>query len=218
VFIANDFSFAVAHGLEMTFSFGNRILANNFEGNAICGIWGGFSQDLFIAHNTFSKNGFAGYGMERGDVNIDHGSNNRLVKNVHSESACAVHLWELATSFSQKPWGKANLAHPMKENFVLSSRFKGNGVDFHTRGPVRFAVYENKHDSAKQPNDIAKESVIRIIEDASLEFEQTHDVADDRPSDLKINPNPVGARRHLAGRQNIIMTKWGPWDHVSPLE
>ena len=63
VFIGNDFSFAAAHGLEMTFSFGNRILANNFEGNAICGIWGGLSQDLIISHNTFSKNGLAGYGM-----------------------------------------------------------------------------------------------------------------------------------------------------------
>jgi len=211
MFIANDFSYAAAHGLEMTFSFGNRILANNFEGNSICGIWGGFSQDFLIAHNTFSKNGFAGYGLERGDVNIDHGSNNRLSQNSHSESACGVHLWELATSYSQKPWGKANLVRPMKENFVLSSRFKSNSVDFHTRGTVHFAVYGNVHNDAGSPNDIAKESIIRIIEDASLE-------ADDRPSDLKVNPNPVGAREHLAGRENIIMTQWGPWDHVSPLE
>jgi parallel beta-helix repeat protein len=218
MFVGNDFSFAAAHGLEMTFSFGNRILGNNFQGNSICGIWCGFSQDLVIAHNTFSKNGFAGYGMERGDVNIDHGSNNRLMQNAHAESACAVHLWELATSYSQKPWGKANLANPMKENFVLSSRFKGNGVDFHMRGPVQLAVYGNDHEDAESPNDVAKESVIRIIEDASLESEQIHDEADDRPSDLKVNPNPVGARRHLAGRQNIIMTMWGPWDHVSPRE
>ena len=101
---------------------------------------------------------------------------------------------------------------------MLSSRFNGNGVDFHTRGPVQLAVYGNEHDDAERPNDIAKESVIRIIENASLEFEQIHDVEDERPSDLQVNPNPVGARRHLAGRQNIIMTKWGPWDHVSPRE
>jgi hypothetical protein len=29
--------------------------------------------------------------------------------------------------------------------------------------------------------------------------------------------HPVGARQHLQGRQNIIMTEWGPWDHTSPL-
>ena len=28
---------------------------------------------------------------------------------------------------------------------------------------------------------------------------------------------PVGARPELRGRQNIIMTEWGPWDHVAPL-
>jgi hypothetical protein len=27
----------------------------------------------------------------------------------------------------------------------------------------------------------------------------------------------VGARPALRGRQNIIMTEWGPWDHVAPL-
>jgi hypothetical protein len=29
--------------------------------------------------------------------------------------------------------------------------------------------------------------------------------------------HPIGARRHLYGRHNIIMTSWGPWDHKSPL-
>src|ERR1035437_2193781 len=29
--------------------------------------------------------------------------------------------------------------------------------------------------------------------------------------------HPVGARPELRGRQNIIMTEWGPWDHVAPL-
>jgi len=41
---------------------------------------------------------------------------------------------------------------------------------------------------------------------------------------LKIPPyevfgrkRPVGARPELRGRQNIIMTEWGPWDHTTPL-
>ena len=29
--------------------------------------------------------------------------------------------------------------------------------------------------------------------------------------------HPVGARPELRGRQNIVMTEWGPWDHESPL-
>jgi parallel beta-helix repeat protein len=191
---------------------------NTFTGNSICGIWGGFSQDLTIANNTFSKNGFAGYGLERGDVNIDHGSNNRLMHNSHSDSACGVHLWELTTSYSQKPWGKANLSSPMKETFVLFSQFNRNGVDFHTRGEARLAVHENNHEEAKQPNDFSKESIIRTIQDATKESGQVHFSVDDLPTHSNVDPNPIGARKHLAGRKNIIMTEWGPWDHVSPRE
>lgn len=29
--------------------------------------------------------------------------------------------------------------------------------------------------------------------------------------------HPVGGRPELRGRQNIIMTEWGPWDHATPL-
>jgi len=29
--------------------------------------------------------------------------------------------------------------------------------------------------------------------------------------------HPLGAREGLRGRENIIMTEWGPWDHVTPL-
>jgi hypothetical protein len=216
IFFGNDFSYAAAHGLEITFSFGNQILANTFTGNSICGIWGGFSQDLLIAHNTFNKNGFSGYGLERGDVNIDHGSNNRLMHNSHSESACGVHLWQLATSYSQKPWGKANLTPPMKENLVGFSQFNRNGVDFHTRGGARLAVYENNHEEAKQSNDISKEGVIRTLQEDAIESGLVHFSVDDLPTHPKIDTNPIGARKHLAGRENIIMTRWGPWDHVSP--
>ena len=37
--VGNDFSYAAAHGIENTFSFGNRYLNNRIVGNAICGVW-----------------------------------------------------------------------------------------------------------------------------------------------------------------------------------
>ena len=37
--VANDFSYAAAHGIEMTFSFGNVFESNRLVGNAICGVW-----------------------------------------------------------------------------------------------------------------------------------------------------------------------------------
>ena len=57
IIVGNDFSFAAAHGLEMTFSFGNVIARNTFEQNGICGIWGGYSQGTTITENRFAGNG-----------------------------------------------------------------------------------------------------------------------------------------------------------------
>jgi len=37
--VGNDFSYAPAHGIEMTFSFGNVFYHNRLVENAICGIW-----------------------------------------------------------------------------------------------------------------------------------------------------------------------------------
>ncbi|MCA9299235.1 MAG: right-handed parallel beta-helix repeat-containing protein, partial [Phycisphaerales bacterium] len=76
LFIGNDLSHAVAHGLELTFSFDNVLARNTFRDNGICGIWGGYSQGTLITENTFVENGHMGYGLERGGVNIEHGFRN----------------------------------------------------------------------------------------------------------------------------------------------
>jgi parallel beta-helix repeat protein len=66
LFLGNDFSYASAHGLELTFSRGNRILGNRLVENAICGVWGGYSSDTTIASNLIARNGGMAYGLERG--------------------------------------------------------------------------------------------------------------------------------------------------------
>ena len=62
LFIGNDFSYSPAHGIEMTFSFGNQIWRNRFAGNAICGIWGGYTgpgTKTVIAENAKADIGSA---------------------------------------------------------------------------------------------------------------------------------------------------------------
>jgi len=107
--INNDFSYAPAHGIEMTFSFGNRFVGNRMVENAVCGVWAGYSQDTLIAGNQFEGNGEMAYGLERGGVNIEHGKDNRIVYNRFKNNKCGVHLWwDEDTGFAQRPWGKAN--------------------------------------------------------------------------------------------------------------
>jgi hypothetical protein len=77
----------------MTFSFGNVLARNRIVENAICGVWGGFSQETLIAENLFDGNGGMPYGLERGGVNIEHGRSNRILNNEFVNNRVGVHLW-----------------------------------------------------------------------------------------------------------------------------
>lgn len=208
LFLRNDFSYAAAHGLELTFSFGNQIRDNQFSGNAICGIWGGFSQDTLIAGNHLRANGDRGYGLERGGVNIDHSRGNRLLGNRFEGNRCGVHLWALPTGFSDKPWGLAN-SLLAEGNLVAGNHFDGDEVAVHLRGAVHAWNKDNVYSAVGEGLQLEGEA----------KWREPHQ--DPLPAPGVMAPalgesRPVGARVHLAGRENIIMTEWGPWDHHSP--
>ncbi|MBZ0171124.1 MAG: right-handed parallel beta-helix repeat-containing protein, partial [Phycisphaerales bacterium] len=92
-FLSNDFSYAAAHGWEMTFSEGNKLWGNHIVGNAICGVWGGYSSFTRIEYNEFRDNGAMPSGDEGGAINIEHGSNNLIRNNTLTNNATAVRLW-----------------------------------------------------------------------------------------------------------------------------
>lgn len=218
--INNDFSYAPAHGIEMTFSFGNRFIGNRMVENAICGVWGGYSQKTLIAGNEFVGNGEMAYGLERGGVNIEHGRKNRIVDNKFRYNKCGVHLWwDPEGGFAKTPWAAANLTDS-DENVIASNEFIGDELVLHLR-LVRDELYptRGKNEVTLGYNDILRAG--KLIE-ADAESKLT------RRSSYKVEPRPpkyealgetrpVGARKHLQGRRNIIMTEWGPWDHESPL-
>lgn len=207
--IGNDFSYAPAHGIEMTFSFGNVFYDNRLVENAICGVWGGYSQDTLIARNHIESNGEMAYGLERGGINIEHGRNNRILANAFKTNKCGVHLWGGPTgSFAEKPWAKAN-GTESRENLVAGNRFIGDKLAFHLRGPGELVLGENVFEDVAQEMSREAEALVRKGTDGEppekpqyVAFGSTH---------------PVGARPKLRGRQNIVMTEWGPWDHESPL-
>ena len=67
----NDFSYAAANGIEVTFS-RNTIVANGMVGSDY-GIWGGYSYDTQILGNGFALN--------RTGIAIEHGQDNHVVGN-----------------------------------------------------------------------------------------------------------------------------------------
>jgi parallel beta-helix repeat protein len=209
--INNDFSYAPAHGIEMTFSFGNKFIGNRMVENAICGVWGGYSQDTLIAGNHFERNGDMGYGLERGGVDIEHGQNNRIVHNTFKDNKCGVHLWwDPEGDFGERPWGRVN-GTQSKGNLIVANEFAGDQLVFHFRGPSDVTIGPNTiRDVGEEMEADAESTVIRKPDMTVEPFE-----APDYP--VYGQRRPVGARPQLRGRHNIIMTEWGPWDHASPL-
>lgn len=208
--IGNDFSYAAAHGIENTFSFGNRYLTNRIVSNAICGIWAGYSRETLIAGNDLEENGEMGYGLERGGVNIDHGGDNEILANTFAKNKCGVHLWGGPNAeFEKKKWAMAN-GYASTGSLIAGNTFTGDDLAFHFRGPGQVTLGSNRLDR------VARD----IIDEPAYEVTHPPDAAlyPGRLPELRIpgKNRPVGARPGLRGRQNIIMTEWGPWDHVAP--
>lgn len=209
ILLENDFSFAAAHGIELTFSFDNVFWANRLVGNAICGIWGGYSQRTLIARNLFADNGERGYGLERGGVNIEHGYANRIIDNVFRKNRCGVHLWwDPDEGLMSKPWARANEKGCL-ENVIAGNTFEGDLVAIQLRAAKGTLIGRNRFQKVGQEIE------------ADAESSRTDAPAAKRPPPPRVEvrgeSRPVGARKELAGRENIVMTPWGPWDHRSPL-
>ncbi len=203
--INNDFSYAPAHGIEMTFSFGNKFIGNRLVGNAICGVWGGYSQDTLIAGNIIEDNGGMGYGLERGGVNIEHGSANVIKHNTFKNNRCGVHLWCAPNpDFMQKPWGKANHQN-LKPTTIAWNTFEGDEVGFHLRHAIETILIDNRMTGVKREM-VADENA------KTTRLDQPAEKWDPPQYPVFGDTRPVGARKQLAGRQSIIMTEWGPYD------
>ncbi len=209
LFVKNDLSHAAAHGLELTFSFGNGIHDNIFETNAICGIWGGYSQDTLIAGNRFRGNGFAGYGLERGGVNIEHGAQNTIRNNEFVENAAGIHLWsDEDAGIRALPWAKANYKGAI-DTFVTENRFQGDDVGIHLRDAQNTVVLENRFERVGEkfrvegPGPVIRTGLLSSSPAPSYEA-----LGEQRP---------IGERNDKRGGAFIVMGEYFPWDYWKPM-
>jgi parallel beta-helix repeat protein len=237
VIIGNDFSFAAAHGLEMTFSFGNVIAHNRFEGNGICGIWGGYSAETIVARNTFSANGGGKDPGEGGGIDFEHGRGNRIEDNAFDGEGTAVECWwDEDPGLAATPWAKAN-GVTSEGNMVIANRFSGGGTAVALIRSAGDIVIGN------QLKDMARglfldRSNFTIAPEAQFagatlpveSIESTRSEALPKIAGLPAIPSvdelrrtlpglhtPVGQRRSMGGREAIRMTAYGPWDGRKPV-
>lgn len=205
--VGNDLSYAPAHGLEMTFSFDNRIIDNRLVENAICGIWGGYSQSTLIARNTIAGNGLPGR-TEGGGINIEHGYGNTITANSFSHNTVGVAMWfDADEALLATPWAKANHIGSVW-NFVGGNRFENDAVGL--RLTDAGVVHGDNH-------FIGVPDEVRIAGFSELKSAPSVRTPESDLPEIPGQTRPVGARPHLRGRDKIIMGQWGPWDHESVL-
>lgn len=228
--IGNDFSYAPAHGIEMTFSEGNVFARNRLVENAICGIWGGFSSETLIVENLIEGNGGMAYGLERGGINMEHASLNRILNNTFRNNKCAIHLWWHDSGALLKSPGVAGNYRGVTGNVIAGNTFTiDNGQPFKNLRPdeklivlqLRDDGTNHVHDNYFVSNrvDLRFSNAVEFAVKPGTEPLRAGPVPGYTIPRIKVlgKAHPVGARPDLRGRDQIIMDEWGPWDHASPL-
>lgn len=220
----NDFSDAAAHGVETTFSFRNRILFNRLERNAICGIWGGYSHDLWVRGNLIKSNGTVGL-AEGGGINIEHGAQCRIEGNTFGTNAVGIALWwDADASLAALPWAKAN-GTASRDMVVASNAFADETVALRLRDTLRTAWVANTLERVALAVDADAVSAASLS--TTLEVPPQPDDADlatlvaslERPEMpvARVGATVESMRTALAGRSAIIMGPYGPYDYTAPM-
>ncbi len=227
--IGNDFSYSPAHGIEMTFSEGNRFVRNRLVENAICGVWGGYSSGTLIAENEFTGNGGMAYGLERGAINMEHAADNLVVSNRFVNNKAAVHLWWNESALMKFP-GVAGTERGVTGNVISGNWFEINrDVPFaNLRREEKLVVLQLRSPPGGHvTNNVYTANEVRLSHPQAVEFavesgcEPVTAGATPQyawlPYEALGRRHPVGARAFLRGRSQILMDEWGPWDHASQM-
>jgi nitrous oxidase accessory protein NosD len=226
LFRANDLSFAAAHGLELTFSFGTRVEGNLFEQNAICGVWFGYGREGLFSENRFVGNGAAGYGAERGALNAEHGQRLSVTANVFERNAIDVRLWTDADEeLARLPWTLAN-GSGAKDNWIVGNRHvsllaAGEAPCIELEGCGATAI--DLADELVAADEASRAALRRMPSDggglaaraAVIDAAELEAVRLELLAKNGVEPLPSGPRPR--GRAAIVVGEWGPWDHVRPL-
>lgn len=197
----NDFSYAPTNGVEVTFS--RNVVANNRIFDCDHGIWGGYSYQSHFSDNQLRSN--------RIGIAIEHGQQNTITGNIFINNKTAIKLW----ARQQQPagWGYARLRDTRSENYVIgANNFSRNETVFNLQRTDSLFVFDNLY-SENEKQYAADSATIAGIDTASLLLYDTTAFDYSLPGGM----DAFRGNGKLAGRQNIRMTEWGPYDFRYPL-
>ena len=200
----NDFSDASNNGVEATFS-RNNIIHNRIE-RCDYGVWGGYSFNSVIGANRFSDNRYG--------IAIEHGQDNHILYNTFTNDQTAVKIW--ANPSQPADWGYTKNRDTQSRNFYIDHNlFSGNkkalDISRSRQVEIRFNQWENvevSYSPDKQSSGINFGLNDTLDEADVAKFIRAFEVNED----LEI-PEPTV----YGGRQNILITEWGPYDFQRPV-
>jgi len=204
----NDFSYAPTNGIEATFS------RNAFIGHILneCdhGIWGGYSYN-----STFSNNKLVG---NRIGMAIEHGQENIINLNEFKKNKEAIRLWARKTQPAD--WGYAQKRDTRSKNYrIFSNLMEGNETSFN------FSL----SDSLEVGGNNVKRTKTLLKRDSSLTNFKFNNNDSLTTVILKVGKRKwpdsiVKAGKEIkipdstyAGKKNIRISEWGPYDFRSPV-
>lgn len=208
VFVENDFSHAVANGIEVTFS-RNSFIKNRVE-DCWHGVWGGYSYDTQFIDNRFANNDEA--------IAIEHGQNISITGNTFNGDKVALRIWANAT---QDPnWGyPKNRDTRSRDYLIRSNRFENHTTLLDVTRTTGIELSSNSVTGTIGTLMKGGQNVAGLKWDAAPDGEPVTPPPVPRDDAWKPLPNgmnallPEGARR---GRSTIIVDEWGPYDYKSP--
>lgn len=202
LFVGNDFSHAVANGVETTFS-RNQFIRNRID-DSWHGVWAGYSYDTVFLENSFSGNDEA--------IAIEHGQNITIARNKFNGDQLAVRIWANAT---QDPnWGYPKTRDTRSRDYQIDDNaFIGNKTGIDVSRTTGVQVRGNKYDKVGA-------SLQTGVDVKNLAFETAAAPAPPAPP-VAITPLPNGMNAMLPvsvprGRSTMIVDEWGPYDYLSP--
>lgn len=244
IWYRNDFSFAVANGIEATFSRDNVAIENRLNGCHQHGVWGGYSREFTLAKNEI-------HGTRGGAISIEHGQQLVITGNSLRENETALELWwDEDKTLVEGPFGK-HRDTTSRDAFVARNTFAGNARDLVLRKTERVKFGENTWSGLGGTLELggATEAGVEgaltlerarallgadvttsrdpkprdVIETSSIASASEKELAQLAKLDTWTCPEVPGTKNPFAARAEhtrrgldaIVMGEWGPWDFVS---
>lgn len=206
----NDFSYAPTNGIEVTFS-RNQIIQNILR-ECDHGIWGGYSFGTTIRNNRIEEN--------RIGVAIEHGQENTIYMNTFRKNGEGIKLWSRKTQPAD--WVYAQKRDTRSHNVNITNNFfMQNGRALNLRYTDSITLAENFMDK-READELLNDSTLTnwgtVYRNDSLARPFMEETRFNWPPELSLEkPHYPVTEDRYAGRKNIRITEWGPYDFRSPI-